>query len=182
MVEFTTIAQVLREWDTAGVFDFLLPALLIFAIVFAILTTTRILGENKGVNVLIGAVIALLAIRLEFVPRFFSEIFPRLGVGLAVLLAVLILVGLFVYSEYEEDTKVWNRILMAIGLVIIIVTLTKSFDALGWFYSYAGGDLAGWLIGIVLVIGLIVAVVSASGGKKSGETQRIQYRKARPEE
>jgi len=165
MAEFTTIAQVLSEWDTAGVFDFLLPALLLFAIIFAILTKTMILGENKGVNVLIGAVIALLAIRLEFVPRFFSEIFPRLGVGLAVLLAVLILVGLFVYSADEPNKKAWNRILMAIGLVIVIVTLTKSFDALGWFYSYAGGDLAGWLIGIVLVTGLIVAVVSAGGGK-----------------
>ena len=91
-----TIADILNQWQTAGVFDYILPFLLIFSVVFGILASTNILGKQKGVNVIVSLVVGLLALRLGFVQLFFAQIFPRLGVGIGVILALLILAVLFV--------------------------------------------------------------------------------------
>src|SRR3990172_5798244 len=99
-----SIAYILNQWQTAGVFDYILPFLLVFAIVFGILASTNILGSQKGVNVIIALVVGLLSIRLGLVQRFFTELFPRLGVGLAVILALLILTGLFIS---DDETRYW---------------------------------------------------------------------------
>ena len=156
------IRYLLSQWEAQGVFDFLLPFLLIFAVVFGILTTTNILGKNKGVHIIIAFVIGLLALRLDFVPRFFAEIFPRLGVGLAVILSLIILIGLFVP---QDEMRFWLWGLGAIAFVIAIVVISQSFEGFGWFSSGSYSDYVGWIIGAVLIIGLIIAVSSASGGE-----------------
>ena len=164
-----TIADLLRGWESAGIFDFLLPFLLIFAVVFGILSTIGIFGKNKGVNVVIAVTIGLLALRLDFVPRFFTEIFPRLGVGLAVILVALILMGLFVAAD---ERRYWLWGLGTISVIAFFIIITRSFDVLGWLYTYAGGDLAGWIIGAILVIGLIVAVSAAGAEKQPGRKEQ----------
>ena len=153
------IGTLLSQWEAAGVFDFLLPFLLIFAVVFGILTTTNILGKNKGVHIIIAFVIGLLALRLDFVPRFFAEIFPRLGVGLAVILTLVILIGLFVP---RDEMRFWLYGLGAIAFVIAIVVVSQSFENYGWFSSGMNSDYVGWIVGGVLVIGLIIAVANAT--------------------
>lgn len=154
------IGTLLSQWELAGVFDFLLPFLLIFAVVFGILTTTSILGKNKGVHIIIAFVIGLLALRLDFVPRFFAEIFPRLGVGLSIILTLVILIGLFVP---QDEMRYWLYGLGAIAFIIAIVVVSQSFQGFGWFSSGFYSDYIGWIIGAVLVIGLIIAVANASG-------------------
>jgi uncharacterized membrane protein YoaK (UPF0700 family) len=153
------IGTLLSQWEAAGVFDFLLPFLLIFAVVFGILTTTNILGKNKGVHVIIAFVVGLLALRLDFVPRFFAEIFPRLGVGLSVILALVILIGLFVP---QDEMRYWLYGLGTIAFVIAIVVVSQSFQGFGWFSGGFYSDYVGWIIGGVLIIGLIIAVANAS--------------------
>lgn len=154
------IGTLLSQWELAGVFDFLLPFLLIFAVVFGILTTTNILGKNKGVHVIIAFVIGLLALRLDFVPRFFAEVFPRLGVGLAVILSLVILIGLFVP---QDSMRYWLYGLGAVAFAIAVVVISQSFQGYGWFSSGFDGDYVGWIVGGILIIGLIIAVANATG-------------------
>ena len=159
------IATILLQWQTAGVFDFLLPFLLIFAIIYGILSSTNILGTQKGVHVLIAFVIALMALQLNFVSDFYREVFPRLGIGLAVILVVLISVGLFIP---EENKLYWLWGLGAIGFITALVIITKSFERYGW----QGGlwqDNAGWIIGAVLLVGVIIAI-AASGNSGTSST------------
>lgn len=156
------IGYLLSQWESVGVFDFLLPFLLIFAVIFGILTTTNILGKEKGVHVVVALVIGLLALRLDFVPRFFAEIFPRLGVGLAVILVLVILIGLFVP---KDEMRYWLWGLGAIAAIIAIVVVSKSFEGFGWYSSGAYSDYVGWIVGAVLLIGLIIAVATAGNDK-----------------
>jgi len=86
-----TFGGVLSYMEQAGFFAYILPFLLIFALVFGILTKTQIFKNNKAINGIIALVVGLLSLQFDFVPIFFSEIFPRMGVGLAIILALLIL-------------------------------------------------------------------------------------------
>ena len=150
------IGTVLLQWQSAGVFDYLLPFLLIFALVFAILQKSKILGQEKGINIIIAVVIGFLALQLDFVPMFFREIFPRLGVALAVLLGLLILIGLFI--DLGDKTKWPNYVLMAIGVIAFLIILAQVFTVYPWFSSWYSGDLIGWIVFGVILVGIIIAV------------------------
>ncbi|MBI2632538.1 hypothetical protein HYW75_06030, partial [Candidatus Pacearchaeota archaeon] len=56
------IGTVIAQWQTAGIYDFLLPFLLIFAIVLGILRSTSIIGGNRGLHIIIALVIGLMAV------------------------------------------------------------------------------------------------------------------------
>ncbi|MCX8158943.1 MAG: hypothetical protein N3D20_01480 [Candidatus Pacearchaeota archaeon] len=156
------IGMLLQTWDKWGVFDFVLPFLLIFAIVFGILTSTELLGKNKGVHVIIALVVSALALRLPFVSVFFTELFPRLGVGLAVIIALAILTGLFI----QKDDRWAIYVFMGIGAIIWIVALSGAFQESGLWgkwgsFGVTSEDLVALVIGAVLLIGVIIAVVMA---------------------
>ena len=71
-----SIADVLNRWADRGVFAYVLPFLMIFALVYGILVKTQILGENKGVHVTIALAIGLISLQFDYVSNFFSTIFP----------------------------------------------------------------------------------------------------------
>lgn len=169
------IGTILTQWQSAGVYEFVLPFLLVFAIVFGILTTTNILGKHKGIHVIIAVIVGLMAVGYSSsigysLGQFLQTLFPRLGIGLAVILSILVLVGLFV-PEHERGYWMWG--LGAIGAVIAIVIVTQTFDALSFFSFSSYSDYLGWIIGGVLIVGLIIAVATASGDKKSDKEPRI---------
>ena len=156
------IGNILSQWESIGAFDYLLPFLLIFATVFAILNKTKAFGDNqKGINVIIALAIGLLALQGNFVQKFFKPLFPRLAMGIAVLLVLVILTGLFLSDETYQ--KWWYLGFGVIGLGAAIVAIVNAFQDYGYFYY--GGDTAGWVIGGILIIGVIIAV-SVSGGSK----------------
>ena len=148
--------DILYQWESYGVFDLVLPFILIFAMIFGILESTKILGKNKGVDVAISMVIALMALRIGFVQAFFTEIFPRLGVGLAILITVIILAAGFLPEDHRGAVLVG---IYAIGFLIAGVVVFNSFSALNWFDSYWWDDWGATIVGIMLVIGVIVAIV-----------------------
>src|SRR3989338_4351196 len=86
-----SFGNVLSQWEQLGVFSYVLPFLLIFALIFGILQKVNIFGgaqgqSNKGINGVIAVSTALMALQFNFVPLFFRDIFPKLGVGLTVIL------------------------------------------------------------------------------------------------
>ena len=146
------------RWEEIGFFSYLLPFLLIFALVFGILTKVKLFKENKAVNAIIALVVALIAIQLETVPTFFSAIFPRVGIALAIILALFILVGLFIDPEHPAMT--W--ILMGIGVIILIVVIVQAAGSLGWSTGTWWQDNWITIVGVVIVIALVITVVASS--------------------
>lgn len=170
-----SIGELLAYWEQAGFFAYVLPFLLIFAIVFGILTRTNIFGgrtaegapgPNKGLNVVISLAIALMSLQFNIVPIFFSDIFPRLGIGLSVILTLLILVGLFVPADATHSPT--NYLLMGVALIVFIVVITKSFGDLGFGTSNIGYFIYSnlqFITTIIIVIVAVGAVVGASSPK-----------------
>ncbi len=161
------IGYFLARWEQLGVFSYVLPFLLIFALVFGILTRVNMFKNNKAINGILALTVSLLALQFHFVPVFFSEIFPRLGIGLAIILVGLILLGLFLPAK--EDSKFMGWFFFIGALVVFIVVLTQSFAWAGigtgqWqWYLY---DNWPGIILIAVVIGGVALIWNSVGPKK----------------
>jgi hypothetical protein len=153
------IGEYLAELEANGFFTYILPFLLIFAIVYGILSQIKIFKDNRGVNGIIALVIGLMALQFDFVPMFFAEVFPRFGIGLAILLLVLILLGFFI-----DPDKSWVMyVLLGVAAVILLVVLINTSGALGW--AAGGWWYANWkfVAGVVTIL-IIIAIIVSSGG------------------
>jgi peptidoglycan/LPS O-acetylase OafA/YrhL len=154
-----SLDQVINSWQQAGFFSIILPFLLIFALTFGILTRIKIFKENKAINAIIAAVVALMSLQVPMVPQFFAQLFPRVGVALAVILVLMIIAGFFA----DPESPVVNYVLMGIGVIIVIVVLIQTAGGLGWqsgeWWSTNWPVIAGALFILILVI-VIVAGTS----------------------
>lgn len=166
----TTITEVLNIWNEIGVFSYVIPFLLIFAVVFAILDKTGMLSkkgeDNKMIIAIIAVAIGLLSLQFDFVSEFFAVIFPRFGVGLALFLVVIIFLGFF----YPEDgSKGWSTKVAWIGWVVGIGVFIWSLSSWDQWSGQIG--FGGWFVENVwalIILGILVAVIAvfASGGNK----------------
>jgi len=63
-----SIQSILQQWEQIGVFAYLLPFLMIFALIFVILNSIKIFKDNRGVNAVIAIAVGLMALQFQFVP------------------------------------------------------------------------------------------------------------------
>ena len=164
------IGIILQQWADLGIFFYVLPFLLVFALVFAILQKVNILGakgqDNRGINAIIALTISLLSLQFDTVPIFFQIIFPKLGIGLSIILAAMILVGLFVDFEKEGKRTGASLILFTIGGVIFIVILLQSFSDFSWWTgSFWQQNMSAIVAGIIVLIFVLIIVNSGKGSK-----------------
>lgn len=109
--------------------NFILPFLLVFFIVFAVLEKTKVFGDDKKqINALIAFVIGLIFVGVAYPKEVVSNMILFLSVALVVMFVVLILWG-FVYGQTPKIESTFLK----------------------------------WLIGIVVVVGVILAVLWATG-------------------
>ena len=156
-----TIGNFLYNLETLGFFSYVLPFLMIFAIVFAILEKIGFLGKNKGINFVLALAVALMALQFQFVSYFFAEIFPRLGVLLSILLVAIILLSLFLDFK-KKGTKFAMGLIAFVGFIVIVL---QSFsDAFPWSGNIFNGPfwwsiqpyLPEILTGIMLIVFFII--------------------------
>ena len=166
------IGDMFTQWEQAGFFSYLLPFLLIFALVFGLLTQSGIFKDNKAINGIIALVVGLMALQFDMVPKFFSEIFPRLGIGLAILLVLIILVGFFA----DPDSNAIMYSMLGIGLIITIFVLIQTAGAIGWSSGWWWHDNWPTVAGVVLILIIIGIIV---GGTKSSSSSKVESPLAR---
>lgn len=165
---FTSVTDILNMWADIGVFAYVIPFLLIFAVVFAILQKTKVLGErNTAVQTIIAVAVGLLSLQFDFVSTFYSEIFPRFGIGLAIFLVVIIFISFFYHPLKNGEMPTAMKVLgWVIGIGVIIWSLTSwDFWAANWSVGWWIEEYFWPLIILGAVIGVIAAV--ASSGKSS---------------
>lgn len=164
--QFGSIADILFQWEYMGFFEFILPFLLIFAVVYGILSYMEIFGNQKGIHAIIAVILGLLAIRSGYFQAFLAEIAPRLGVGLTILLVALILIGLFVQ---DQSKKTLGWILLGIAAVIFIVIMGQLYNSpmFGGDLGFSSPEVIGWLIMIGLLIVIIVVVAVGNSPHQS---------------
>ncbi len=162
-------SNLLDQLNQLGFFSYVLPFLLLFAVIYAILSQINIFEKNRGAAVIIALAAALLSLQFQIVPIFFQNIFPKFGIGLAILLIGLILVGAFIQGG-EGGLFQWIFFGLG-GLIFLIVTISSLSD---WRFvgSFWWDRYASFIIVAVVVVGAIIGIIVAGraqsgGGKKS---------------
>lgn len=172
-MQFFSLYDLYYQWETSGVFDFFLPVLLIFSVIFGILTSTGVLGESRGINFLIALSISLMSMRLTIVSEFFSVIFPGLGIGIAVLIVILILSGLFMSNANWRDwlpTFFWGG--LVIGLIIVISTL----NSFAWFGSYWWQNNWVSIVYVLVLAAILIPILMPGKDKEERNAENASFR------
>src|SRR3989344_6132406 len=175
-----------------GLFDVILPFLLVFTVTFAVLEKTRILGStkihgtdesipNKNLNAMVSFVVALLVVATANIVRALNESLPNIVLLLVASLSFLILIGIFGKYEldFSEKHKKWNMafiIIMFIGVILIFLNaiymniageevsvLEYSID---WIIDNWSGTIFGSIVILVIVVVAIGYITSSKQGKK----------------
>jgi len=170
--------QVLDFFDKIGLFDVVLPFLLVFTIVFAILEKTKVLGTEdiegkrytkKNLNAIASFVIAFLVVASSQLVEIITKVSSNAVVVLFLSVLFLLLVGSF-HKEgepifLEGGWKVVFMIIVFLAIVGIFLDAIKSPDGRTWLqrlgdFTGSGGDeLAGSIILLTLVVLFIVYAV-----------------------
>ncbi len=169
MAEQTAFHGVVQFLDSVGVYDIILPFLLVFTIVFAILEKTKILGleksgdkeyTKKNLNAIVAFVLAMLIIASTKLVAQINEIMANVVLLLILGISFLLLVGVF-FGDKEfslEKFKGWQSffmILMFLGIVVIFLNALGWLDFIFDIFRNWNSDWAATLIFIVIIIGFI---------------------------
>ena len=167
--------QVLNFFDSIGLFDVVLPFLLVFTIVFAILEKTKVLGTEdiegkrytkKNLNAIAAFVMAFLVVASSELVEIITTVSSQAVIVLFLSVLFLLLVGSF-YKEgepvfLEGGWKIVFMIIVFIAIIGIFLGAIKTSDGRTWLerlgdFTGSGGDeLAGSLILLALVVVFVI--------------------------
>jgi hypothetical protein len=116
--------------DVSGV-NFFMPVfsfLFVFVIVYAILAKTKILGDNKFVNLVIGFIMAIIFMSFSSTELYVETIIPWAAVLLVMIFLVLLIAGLSTKDLDKIMTTKFAWVVIAILIIIFIIAAIKVFN------------------------------------------------------
>lgn len=167
MAEETAFRGVIEFLDKIGVYDVVLPFLLIFTIIFAILEKTKIFGmekqgkeeyTKKNLNAMVAFVVSFLVVASTKLVAVINQALANVVLLLLVSISFLMLIGSF-FSHKEEtflEKGPWRTsfmILMTIGVALIFM---DALDWLGPFWDYVSNYWSGAAIGSIILFAIIL--------------------------
>jgi len=168
----STLQQSIEFMKDFGMFDVVLPFLLVFAIIFAILEKTFILGKEsdgapkKNLNSIVAFVIALLAVATNKVVSALNEALPNVVLLIIVSVSFLMMIGVFLKTgelDLHDKHKGWYTlftIMMFVGLLTIFASAIKfgEVSALNLLFNKLG-SFTEPILGTVLFLAAIGGVL-----------------------
>ncbi len=177
------LQEFIRRLDQWGLSDVLLPFLLIFVIVYAILTKTRILGEGKkNLNAGVAVVMGLLVVIPHVTGRFprnadpvliINDALPAVSIVLVAVVFLLVMIGVFGQEYVMLGVSMPGWIALFSGVVILII----FGGAAGWWRGDFGRTLEDFfgteaiaIVIMLLVFGIIIAWITTDSKEREERT------------
>lgn len=174
-----------------GVFDVILPFLLVFTIVFAILEKTRVFGSEeiegkkytrKNINAMTSFVIAFFVVASSRIVEIITEVSANVVLLLLGSVLFLMLIGSF-YKETPEGVFLedpWKQIfigIMFLGLTLIFLHAIKTESGKTWLdvlldsiKNVANSKAVATIIFAIVVIVFMIIIIS--GGEKRPSSKK----------
>ena len=176
MVEDTVLRGVIGFFGKLGIYDVVLPFLLIFTIVFSILEKTKVLGTDeiegkryskRNLNAIASFVMALLVVASTRLVALINEAMANVVVLLLLSVSFLLLIGSF-FSEKEDvflEKGPWRTffmIFMFIGIVLIFMRAVPTKEGDTWldlFWDYVSSHWSGNVVGSIALMLFIILFI-----------------------
>ena len=177
----TPLGKAIEFFREFGLFDVVLPFILVFTIVFAILEKTKVFGSEtidgkeyprKNLNAVASFSIAFFVIASSKLVEIISTVSSYTVILLMLSILFLLLVGSFM-KEGEGGflTGNWNyffMIIMFVGIVLIFTYALGWWDMIWGFFRFeSGGEVVGSLILIVIIVLFIWYIVKGESPKSA---------------
>lgn len=191
-----------RQLYDMGILDILLPFILIFTLIFAVLQRTKVLGKDddgkpmKNFNVVIALVMALATViphvlwggssRSPYLSNGFIDVvqvinnaLPNISLIVVAILMFLIIVGIW-GKNIDIGGTTFGGIISIASIVAIIVIFAIAAGWMGnlprWLY-FLNNPQTQSLVVVILVFGLIIRFIVGSDDKKKDDKSKNFFEK-----
>jgi len=182
----TVLGNVLVFFERIGIYDVVLPFLLVFTIVFAIFEKTKVLGTEKiggevyprkNLNAMASFVIGFLVIASAQLVEAITRISANVVILLLLAVFFLMLVGTFFGKEEEVAlTGIWRQgfmVVMFIGILFVFLAAIKTQSGQSWLDVFWQWVTSFWtstaVASIILMIGVVLFIYFMAKGPKPSE-------------
>jgi hypothetical protein len=144
-----------------------LPFLLIFVLVYAILDKSKILGEKKDINAIVSLVFALTTVAL---PSAFGavdviiKIIPIVSVIIVIILAFMLTYGFVGGTKEGVLNDPWHVFFAIVVGLALLASVAWSTGLLGYVTQQAWASQALQTFLIIASVVAVIAIVTSSGG------------------
>lgn len=183
MVQETPFRGVITFLDKLGIYDVILPFLLVFTIVFAILEKTKILGmekvgeekiTKKNLNSMVALAIAFLVVASTKLVSVINEVMANIVLLLILAVSFLLLVGVF-FADKEfsmEDYPPWIKFFMFFMFIGIVVIFLEALDWLQEIIDFLEKWPSEWTTTTVFVVIIAIFIVYIVSDPKKKEKKK----------
>ena len=172
------LEEFIRILDSWGLTDVMLPFLLIFVIIFALMAKTRILGEDKKkYNLAVALVVGLLVVIPHVLNAYppggdivdiMNDSLPQVSLVAVAVVMLLLLIGLFGGEAKWMGSSLsgWIAIVALIIMLVIFGGAAGWWGDWQWFTDFFGADAVAIII-MILVFAVIVWWITRGEGKEA---------------
>ncbi len=158
------VAETLGLFEHPFLTNIILPFLLVFVVVYAILEKTKILGEKKYANIIVSAVIGFIWIGAQALIGFTLKLIPLFAVMIIILLGYFLIFGFIGIAE-NKGLKIALGIIFGLAIIVSILWSAGVFEKINLLNM--GPDVLAIIIFLILFGGALALVISTSKGKST---------------
>ena len=168
----TPFRDIIDFFGRIGVFDVVLPFLLVFTVVFALLERTKVFGvekidgkdySKKNLNSAAAFVIAFLVVASSKLVQIITDVSSKFVVLLFLIILFLLLVGSFFKEEphaFFLEQGGWRTTFMLIVFLGLVFIFLDALDLLNPIFEFLKGtNNQGELVGSALLMIVIVIFI-----------------------
>ncbi len=174
MAEVTQFRNIILFFQDLGIYDVVLPFLLVFTIVFAILEKTKVFGTDKvgdvsyskkNLNAMTAFVISFLVVASSKIVAIINESLAKVVLLLLISICFLMLVGSFMQERpegffLEGGWKTFFIFFMFFGLAIVFLTSVTNDAGFTWWEVFWDYVINNWDSTVVGSIALVIVIVA----------------------
>ena len=178
MAQETVFEGILIFLEGVGVFRVILPFILVFTIMYALLERTRVLGvekvgkdreeyPKKNLNAMVAFVAGFLVIVSSKLVAIINQTLGQVVLVVIVMVLFLLLAGSF-HAESEKaffiENKTWKAFLIIVSFLAVVFIFLEAIPGPGkepsfleWFFKYISGHWnTNWVGALILIILIIL--------------------------
>ncbi len=159
-----------------GVYNVVLPFLLVFTLVFALLETTRVLGvedgmPKKNLNAMIAFVTGFMVVASSELVRIINNVLANSVLLILFSVLFLMLAGSFFKDDEFDLSDRWKKFFMGFMLIAILLIFMHAMGWLWFLFNYLESNLDGPIVGSFLLLAVVVAGMAWITGTNSNDNK-----------